>query len=129
MRSLAVIIALAATPAVAAPATANQFRGTVDAARFGAFETFVADRIDKPIDLEVDIRPGPALSASVEQGQFVVYRVKAPKSEIVASSGFTPKGGGFVFSGRYTVRYGGMHQGISSYALEPVAPAGGAAVR
>lgn len=122
MRRLAFLIALTATPAAAAPSTAAQFQGTVDAARFAAFEAFVSGQVAKVVDLDVVIRPSAALAASVEQGQFVTYRVKDPKSEIVAASGFAAKNGCYAFSGRYRVKYGGMHQGISSYALEPAAP-------
>jgi hypothetical protein len=124
---LTLALAAFALPAVgaAAPVTVDELHGDVSTANYAAFERFMVGHVDKVVGLKLGVpatKEGP-ISASVEGDLFVVYRVKDTQTETVAHSGFERRHDVYVFDGFFTVKHGGMHQGINSYALEPVAEA------
>jgi len=103
-----------------------QLSGTLTESTYPEFEKFVDEHVNKVIALKITVERSASdaapLQADANNGQLVVYLNSAPdepsESEIVAGGGFSLHNGSYVLEGLFTVKNGGMHQGVISYSLK-----------
>lgn len=125
---------LAAVPLLAGPARLHAapaitvLEGGVRAANAASFFARVAAETDKIVGLKVSLDPAEPLVAQAEDGgRLILFLAGAFRSEkedeklqLSFNGGFVKDRGLYRFDGFYLVKYAGMGQGISAYALEPV---------
>jgi hypothetical protein len=117
-------VAAATAPPAAAPAgeQVTRLSGEVDAAHAEAFLSKVADHVDGIVGVQVWIEPSEGSDATYQVGQdddrLVIsnetYELLAPQSA------WRWEHGRYVIDGFFLVKSGGVHQGVSSVALEAV---------
>jgi hypothetical protein len=103
-----------------------QLSGTLTESTYPEFEKFIDDHVNKVVALKITVERSVSdtapLQADADNGQLVVYLNSTPdepsESEIVAGSGFSSHNGSYVLDGLFTVKNGGMHQGVISYSLK-----------
>ncbi len=111
--------------ALAPPASARQdqilrVEGALTAQTYPGLEAFLSNSIDTIVGLDIRADAGGAgLSVSTEGDRFVAYRLgPGSETEIVADDGFGFQHGSVTLEGFFSVKYGGMNQGIVSLFLE-----------
>lgn len=119
--------ALFKTEAIAAPPPVTVFQGAVNGRSAQKFFARVADQADKIVGLKVMLDPDGKLVAEESGDGLVLYlsgsvasRADTDNFQLMLKGGFARDRSFWRVDGFYTVKYGGMGQGIMAYALEPV---------
>ena len=129
MRRLSTLLAMLALAlgmeaAAARGLKITQIDGRVTERNYPRLEKLMAAQVDRVVGLKIIVKKSgidDRLSAEADaDGQFVMYRSGRARSEIIANEGYALRHGDYVLDGFFLVKHGGLHQGIVSYALEPV---------
>ncbi|RIX99234.1 hypothetical protein D3218_15830 [Aureimonas flava] len=117
---LAAALGCLAVPALAAQDRILRVEGALTARTYPGLEAFLSNSVGTIVGLDIRADADQeGLSASTDGGRFVAYRPgSGSETEIVADGGFGFQHGAVTLEGFFSVKDGGMNQGIVSLFLE-----------
>lgn len=120
------LLGMLIAPVQAASVTITRVNGGVTDANFKGLDAFLSNSVDAVIGLKLSFpaedqnRDGTV--QAYKDGDLFISYLAGPETEtqVSAESGYDFRHGEYVFDGFYLVKYGGIFQGITALALQPV---------